>query len=531
MNNKVLIVIGLIIAASLLVLGVFYGAGSGAAKRVFELLESSEHVLMKEDSEKITSRELLAKYYRVFGYAPVWSEKAPQPDRFRVMLTEMLNHADSLGLDRNDYHASFLNKYDSITAHLADKEAESELVFADAAVSFLFDVAYGKEIVTAYNGVKYSIDTARILNAYNSLLTGGNWRGVLDTLEPAIQQYTVLKQRLNSMKAMLRYFPEGDTLTIADTEGGKIAAAIKLRFYGIITDSLAADSNAGEQLKEALVLFQKMMSFETTGKLDKKTTAALNESLSHRIAQVKSSLNYWRWTGRLDEREFILVNIPAARLQIVNEDSATALSMKVIVGKPETKTPSFTAYMSKVIAYPYWTVPFSIATKEMLPKIRKNISYLDANNLQVLDNKGKPVDPSTVNWGALSTKYFPYTLRQSTGCDNALGVLKFDINSPFSIYLHDTNARQLFGRNNRFLSHGCIRVEKPFELAGYLLENGLDSATTSKLNQCLKDEKPTDFKLRKKFPVLILYMTADIDPDGSLKFYDDVYGREEKVAT
>lgn len=528
-KNKLLTIIVLFIIVAVLTIAIYYGFESSAAKRVLQLLESSEHVLMKNDSEKITSRELLAKYYRLFGYTPVWSKSAPQPDRFRVMLAEMLNHADSLGLNRNDYHASFLDKYDSLTVQLSDKEAESEVVFADAAVSFLFDVAYGKEIVTAYNGVKYAIDTTRILNSYNTLLNGGNWRAVLDTLEPNIPQYKLLKQRLNSMKAVLHDFPEADTLTITDTEGGKIAAAIKLRFYGIITDSLAADTSAGEKLKNVLVLFQQMMNIDTTGRLDKKTMIALNTSLSHRIAQVKSSLNYWRWTGRLQEREFILVNIPAARLQIIDKDAATQISMKVIVGKPETKTPTFTAYMDKVIAYPYWTVPYSIATKEMLPKIKKNIAYLEANNLQVLDRKGRTVDPGSINWHGLSAKYFPYTLRQSTGCDNALGVLKFDIRSPFSIYLHDTNARHLFDRNNRFLSHGCIRVEKPMELAGYLLENGLDSVTTVKLNQCLKDEKPTEFKLRKKFPVLILYMTADIDADGNLKFYEDVYGKEQKV--
>jgi murein L,D-transpeptidase YcbB/YkuD len=273
--------------------------------------------------------------------------------------------------------------------------------------------------------------------------------------------------------------------------------------------------------------FQRMVGIDTTGKLDAKTIAAFNEPLAYRVEQIKESLNYWRWTGRLQEPEFILVNIPAARLQVVNHDTARDLSMKVIVGKQEAQTPSFTAYISKVIAYPYWNVPFSIATKEMLPKIKKSVSYLEANNLQVLNAKGEEVDPNTINWKKFSAKYLPYRIRQSTGCDNALGVLKFDLNSPFSIYLHDTNRRDLFGRKERFMSHGCIRVEKPMELANYILANGLDSTTTAKLNQCLKDEKPTEFKLKKNFPVLIFYMTADIDANGFLKFYNDVYKKEE----
>ena len=201
--------------------------------------------------------------------------------------------------------------------------------------------------------------------------------------------------------------------------------------------------------------------------------------------------------------------------------------MKVIVGKLATQTPSFTSYITKVIAYPYWTVPFDIATKEMLPKIKKNIEYLENNNLQVINGKGVEMDATQLSWNKYSTKYFPYTIRQGTGCDNSLGVLKFDLNSPYSIYLHDTNAKGLFSQKNRFLSHGCVRVEKPMVLAEYVLQEGLDTSTISKLNKCMTDQKQQEFRLKKRIPVLILYMTADIDENGNLKFYNDVYGVEE----
>ena len=266
-----------------------------------------------------------------------------------------------------------------------------------------------------------------------------------------------------------------------------------------------------------------------TGKLDTKTIAALNAPVKKRLLQMRESLNYWRWTGRLVEREYILVNIPAARLQLINRDSIRELNMRVIVGKSATQTPSFTAYITQVIAYPYWTVPRDIAVKEMLPKIIKSKDYLEANNLQVLNNKGVEVDPSTIAWSTLGPNKFPYKIRQSTGCDNSLGVLKFDLNSPFFIYLHDTNRRDLFAKKDRFLSHGCIRLEKPMELANYILKDGLDSATTAKLNQCLHNETPTTFKLDKKIPVLLFYMTADVDEHGWLRFYNDVYKLEKPV--
>jgi murein L,D-transpeptidase YcbB/YkuD len=152
--------------------------------------------------------------------------------------------------------------------------------------------------------------------------------------------------------------------------------------------------------------------------------------------------------------------------------------------------------------------------------VQKDIAYLKKNDFLVLDKKGNEIDPYTIDWKSFSSKNFPYILRQGTGCDNALGVMKFDLNSPFSIYLHDTNRRDLFNRSERHLSHGCIRVEKPFVLASYLLG---DTINTDYLNQCLKSEKPKEFKLFKKFPVLIFYMTADVNKAGELKFFKDVY--------
>jgi len=528
----ILIISSVAILIALLV--VFRFAFSSSAKtRITNLLHLGNKISVKNDTQKLTSTDLMKKYYDVFGYNEMWTLPQKQDDQYRNMLLSMLDYADSLGLNRADYHADFISRYDSmikLPEFDYDKyKTESEVIFTDAALSFLYNVAYGKEIKTEYNGVKYNIDSNRILNVYNQLMQHRNWHRTLDSIEPKIEQYLTLKNKLNYMRAFVRDFPETDTLVADNTDGGNIIAGIKLRFYGIISDSLAADSSGRPMLKAPLIAFQKMMGIDTSGKLDDKTLKALNFPLPKRMAQMKESLNYWRWTGRLQEKEFILVNLPAARLQVVNPDSAKDLTMRVIVGKTATQTPSFTAYITKVITYPYWTVPLSIATKEMLPKIKKRLAYLDENNLQVFDAKGKIIDPATVNWNKYSVKYFPFTIRQSTGCDNSLGVLKFDLNSPFSIYLHDTNHRELFANSNRFMSHGCVRVEKPMELANYVLKDGLDSATIEQLNQCLHDQTPKEFPLKNKLPVLILYMTADIDANGNLKFYNDVYKLDDDL--
>lgn len=499
--------------------------------KIYSLLHLKKVQTENSDSTSLQSSDLLKKYYDQFGYEQHFTDSSHVQSIYRDMLIEMLYHADSLGLDPKDYHADYLEKYDALSRlpnfDYAKYEAENEIIFSDAAISFLYHTAYGKEIDIEFNGVKYSIDSTHILNLFSNLLVHHNWRSTLDSLEPKIPQYLILKDKLNHTKAFLNDFPETDTLTVSNTAGGKISAAIKLGFFGFISDTLVGDSSDDLRLRAALVGFQKMMCIDTSGKLDTKTIAALNLPLSNRIEQIKSALNYWRWTGRLAEKEFILVNIPAARLQIVNQDSAKDLTMRVVVGKVETQTPSFTAYITRVITYPYWTVPLSVATEEMLPKIKKRLAYLDENNLQVLDAKGNILDPANISWKKYSKKYFPFTIRQSTGCDNALGVLKFDLNSPFSIYLHDTNRRDLFSRNSRFMSHGCVRLEKPMELANYVLGSNLDSASVEKLNMCLKNEEQKEFYLKKKFPVLIFYMPADIDADNLLKFYNDIYKKEE----
>ena len=523
-----------VVLAVILVAFLFRGSifSGRTGDRIKELLHLRKKIVVQNDSTTINGSELLKKYYDVFGYSQVWTDKQKENEQYREMLIQMFNYADSLGLERNDYHNHYIVKYDSLSRlpnfDLGMYEYENEVIFTDAALSFLYNVAYGKEIKRIeYNGVKYNIDSTRILNMFSELLVHKDWRRTLDSIEPKISQYLFLKDELNRMTAVFQQYPFLDS-TPAGT--GKYITHLKLTAYGLLPDIPSDDTVSIELFISAVKQFQLMNNMDTSGTLDeKKFSERLNFPIRTRIEQIKESLNCWRWTGRLKEQEFILVNIPAARLQIVNRDSVRDMSMRVIVGKTETQTPSFTAYITRVITYPYWTVPFSISINEMLPKIIKRVEYLEDNSLQVLNGKGQVIDPKTVNWRKLSKKYFPYTIRQGTGCDNALGLLKFDLNSPFSIYLHDTNRRDLFAKSNRFMSHGCVRVEKPMELAHYLLEDDVDSLITNRLDSCVKDQKPEEFPLKKKFPVLLLYMVADVDENGNLKFYKDIYEAEEKT--
>ena len=238
-----------------------------------------------------------------------------------------------------------------------------------------------------------------------------------------------------------------------------------------------------------------------------------------KIDQLVSSVNLYKWIHHFNFNSMILVNIPAAHLDYYEHDSLK-LDMKVVAGKPKTKSPRFSTWCYQVVLYPYWNVPKDIAVKEILPRVKRNPGTLKSMNMEVISATGKVVSPQNIDWSKLNNYNFPYSFRQCTGCENSLGVIKFNLTDPFSVYLHDTNYKLGFLKDTRFLSHGCIRVEKPYELGNYLLDNKLDS---NFLKACYKDKEPIFNDLKEKVPVFVVYMPAEFVGD-SVVYYKDVYG-------
>jgi murein L,D-transpeptidase YcbB/YkuD len=238
-----------------------------------------------------------------------------------------------------------------------------------------------------------------------------------------------------------------------------------------------------------------------------------------KIEQLTVSLNYFRWIHHFKMEKAIVVNIGSAYLRYYENDSLVLL-MKVVVGKPSTPTPRFAAWCDQVILYPYWYVPHKIAVNEYLRRFKRNPALIDAMNMQVIDANGKVLNHYKLDWPAFTKNYFPYTLRQSTGCDNALGVIKFNLTSPYGVYLHDTNNKTAFFSGLRYYSHGCIRIEEPIELGNHLLNNKLD---TTFLQSCFREQKPIPVKLDQSVPVFVIYMPTEAIGSGKVRYYKDVY--------
>jgi murein L,D-transpeptidase YcbB/YkuD len=246
---------------------------------------------------------------------------------------------------------------------------------------------------------------------------------------------------------------------------------------------------------------------------------SIHDKNSFKYKATALAMNYRKYLSTNHFPEYIIVNIPEAEA-VYYQNNLTPLKMRTVPGKKTNPTPTISSYITSIVTFPHWNVPFDIAGKEILPKVQKDENYLEQHNYDVVDAKGNVLDDSELNWKDYNEKNFPYFFRQSTGSDNSLGVLKFNLGNPFSIFLHATSNPAAFTKDYRFLSHGCIRLEKPFELAGAMLRGKLD---IEELKSGKKDTESTIIKLPNKVPVFIIYNPVTVS-GKKISFLPDVYG-------
>lgn len=249
----------------------------------------------------------------------------------------------------------------------------------------------------------------------------------------------------------------------------------------------------------------------------------LNDSISSKdtlkYKKVILAMNYRRYFSINHQPEYIIANIPATEASYYRNDFLK-LKMRTVVGKKKNPTPLIASYVTNIVTFPHWNVPRSIAVKEILPKVQKNENYLEQHNYSVVNAKGKVIDDSDLKWKSYTEKNFPYFFRQATGPRNALGVLKFNLQNPFSIFLHSNGWQGVFAKDLRYLSHGCIQLEKPLELAKELLPDKID---IKELKSGKKNTKSKMIILPHKIPVYIIYNPVTV-AGKKVTFLKDVYG-------
>jgi murein L,D-transpeptidase YcbB/YkuD len=307
-----------------------------------------------------------------------------------------------------------------------------------------------------------------------------------------------------------------------------------LRLLGDLPQDAAANVDVHKydaSLLGAVKHFQTRHGLTADGKLSAETIRELNVPLSDRVVQLVDALERWRWLPAQFPQPPIVVNIPEFVLRAFSADRKVALSMNVVVGKAvRTQTPVFAEDMKYIVFRPYWNVPPGIMRGEIVPAIVKDRNYIGRKGFEVTDSSGRVITSGTVSDDVLAQlRAGRLMVRQKPGPTNALGLVKFIFPNENNVYLHSTPASQLFSRSRRDFSHGCVRVEKPAELAALLLRNQppwtLERAQTAM--QSGRDNQQVN--LTTPVPVLILYVTAVVEPDNSVHFFSDIYGHDKTL--
>jgi len=303
----------------------------------------------------------------------------------------------------------------------------------------------------------------------------------------------------------------------------KQAAAILVDKYYL----RASEKDSVKQIIEGLKYFQKLNGLEADGRPGPSTDKELRRSIKSLFFQICLNIERIRQEHLEEPQRYLYANLPAAKLQVIHQNKVQ-WETRIIAGATATPSPQLSSRLQNIIVFPNWTVPYSISTKEMLPQLKKDSNYLQKKNFQLLDKGGNPIETSQVNWNEISAKNFSYTFRQNPGTGNALGYFKFNFINPHAVYLHDTPNRGLFANSYRWLSHGCIRVQNPDQLAKLLLkEDGVKDAEQM-VETLLEKKAQKSLPIKMPFGVEIKYVTNSVTSNGKVQFHRDIYKYDEK---
>lgn len=325
--------------------------------------------------------------------------------------------------------------------------------------------------------------------------------------------------------------PAGPTLRpgVEDRRVALLRRRLDMERTGSVSGPEAAAGQRYDAALEARVrAFQARHGLAVDGLVGPRTRAALNVPVAERVASIRRNLERWRWLpGDLGARH-VWVNIPAFRLAL-REGGRDTVVTAAIVGRASRPTPVFSAEVSHLVVNPDWTVPQRIARRDLLPEIREDPQVLARRNIEVRSgwaDDARVLDPETIDWDALDGR-FPYVLRQAPGPRNALGGIKFHMPNAHTVYLHDTPARGLFERIQRLFSSGCVRVQEIERVARALLRGGGDDPQA--LTRLRARGRKAYLALAEPVPVHLVYFTAWAEPDGTVHFRPDVYGRDRAL--
>jgi murein L,D-transpeptidase YcbB/YkuD len=483
------------------------------------------------------------RLYEANGYQPVWLDDGRGRPEIGV-LREAIQRAGADGLDAAEYDLAPADVLQTARGRGLFKKGDAEpLLDADVRLSYTFlkfaeHLERGRvppgQVDEHWFGAQRDEDLAKALKV---ALDSGKLGEGLERLKSQHPQYAALKKVLaryrevaarggwGTLPAGLRLRPGHPDPQVAALRAHLVATGDLDATLAPPPPGVSAPLTFDAATQDALKRFERRHGLAADGRLDGDVLQALNVPVEERIRQIELNLERWRWLPETLGERYVLVNIPTYHLTAV-ENGRVGLQMRVVTGKEDSPTPIFSDEMTTVVFSPYWNVPPDIARNETMPAVMRDPGYLGRNNLEVV-RAGRVLDPWSVDWSRPGRVQF----RQRPGAHNALGGVKFMFPNQFDVYLHDTPADALFGRVERDYSHGCVRLEKPVELAQWVLRDRPEW-TPEKIQAAMTSGREQHVALKHHIPVYIVYETVWVDDDGTVEFREDVYGhdaRQEKL--
>ena len=492
------------------------------------------------DTLNIYCLKAISDFYSGDNYKAIWSNSEkwlPHADS----LYNFLRDATWYGLYPADYHFSEINKIrnsllsDSLSMKNATMWTKADLLLSDAYFHVLKDMYEGRLVDDSLSAIqKKSFVDSFFIKSIKNAIDSNNITTSFITVQPVLAGYQELRSdikdfaiSMDTSQFLYIKYPNKDTMAFY--------RSLHIRLLqGGIGDSGARRIDSVVIRKE-IKEYQAKEGLKVDGKPGPEVVNKLNLTDNEKFKRIAITLDRYKLLKSLPPT-YIWVNIPAFRLKVYRNDTVV-LESKVIVGKPETRTPVLKSAITDMVTFPQWTIPESIIKKDILPALKQDPGYLSRKGFSLVSYDGTVIDPYTVNWEKYKTG-IPWKVVQGSGDDNALGIFKFNFNNPYSVYLHDTNQRYLFGNTYRALSHGCVRVQKWKDLAliisdldsNYLAKKGRQpSYNADSINTWLHNNDRKRIMVYNRMPVYIQYFSCE-PKDGKILFYNDIYDNDQYLA-
>lgn len=484
------------------------------------------------DSVKIRFTVLMDSLYSANQYQPIWMRQEKTIPEGHSLLN-LIQNSRLWGLFPNDYHynmLSFIDRafaLDTNAARNAALWARKDLLLTDAFFRMVRDLKIGR---IPHDSVTLRTDTLLRDSFYaialNQALQTGNVSQVLHNLEPKSKGYDSLKSYIGAFLDSASFAPY-TYLLYPYTDSVIFFHLLQKRLVetGNLSDTVPPMDSV--KFKSAIIRFQKKYEYKITGHISNSIVDRLNNTDLEKFKRIAITLDRYKQLPDSFPETYVWVNLPAYTLRLMDHDTVV-FSSKVIVGGPQTRSPVLTSEISNFITMPQWTVPFSIIFKEMLPKIIKNVDFLEKENLMVVNDEDSVLDPHTINWKKLNRTHFPYQLKQRQGDDNSLGVIKFNFRNKYSVYMHDTNVRWMFSKSYRAISHGCVRVKEWDKLANFLVRNDSLRYPPDTIKAYISRGEKHIVSGFHKLPLYIRYFTCE-GKGGKIAFYEDIYDEDRNL--